>query len=323
MSEDLINDIIDDRYKIVLFVGEGGMADVYKAHDLITDKDVAIKMIKATMANSKKNLARFDRETRASASLNHQNIVKVLNVGSYKGLPYMVNEFINGRTLKQVLDSRGKFSPIEACNIMYQLCSAVMYAHQHGVIHRDIKPHNIFLTTDGTIKLGDFGIASFQNGTQVTLQDQVIGTPQYIAPEITLSIQASERSDIYSLGVTFFELVTGKVPIDGEDTNEIINKLRYEKFPNIKKFNPNTPQCIEQIIYRATKKEPLDRYPNVEFMRKDIEKIMKNPLILEENHSWFYYFLHKYFKHKNHKSVDKNNAKDLKKASKEVEKENK
>lgn len=323
MSEDLINDIIDDRYKIVLFVGEGGMADVYKAHDLITDKDVAIKMIKATMANSKKNLARFDRETRASASLNHQNIVKVLNVGSYKGLPYMVNEFINGRTLKQVLDSRGKFSPIEACNIMYQLCSAVMYAHQHGVIHRDIKPHNIFLTTDGTIKLGDFGIASFQNGTQVTLQDQVIGTPQYIAPEITLSIQASERSDIYSLGVTFFELVTGKVPIDGEDTNEIINKLRYEKFPNIKKFNPNTPQCIEQIIYRATKKEPLDRYPNVEFMRKDIEKIMKNPLILEENHSWFYYFLHKHFKHKNHKSVDKNNAKDLKKTSKEVEKGNK
>ncbi len=320
MSEDLINDIIDDRYKIVLFVGEGGMADVYKAHDLITDKDVAIKMIKATMANSKKNLARFDRETRASASLNHQNIVKVLNVGSYKGLPYMVNEFINGRTLKQVLDSRGKFSPIEACNIMYQLCSAVMYAHQHGVIHRDIKPHNIFLTTDGTIKLGDFGIASFQNGTQVTLQDQVIGTPQYIAPEITLSIQASERSDIYSLGVTFFELVTGKVPIDGDDTNEIINKLRYEKFPNIKKFNPNTPQCIEQIIYRATKKEPLDRYPNVEFMRKDIEKIMKNPLILEENHSWLYYFFHKNSKQKTYKNYDKNNAKYLKKASKEVEK---
>ncbi len=320
MSEDLINDIIDDRYKIVLFVGEGGMADVYKAHDLITDKDVAIKMIKATMANSKKNLARFDRETRASASLNHQNIVKVLNVGSYKGLPYMVNEFINGRTLKQVLDSRGKFSPIEACNIMYQLCSAVMYAHQHGVIHRDIKPHNIFLTTDGTIKLGDFGIASFQNGTQVTLQDQVIGTPQYIAPEITLSIQASERSDIYSLGVTFFELVTGKVPIDGDDTNEIINKLRYEKFPNIKKFNPNTPQCIEQIIYRATKKEPLDRYPNVEFMRKDIEKIMKNPLILEENHSWLYYFFHKHSKQKINKNYDKNNAKYLKKASKEVEK---
>ena len=323
MSEDLINDIIDDRYKIVLFVGEGGMADVYKAHDLITDKDVAIKMIKATMANSKKNLARFDRETRASASLNHQNIVKVLNVGSYKGLPYMVNEFINGRTLKQVLDSRGKFSPIEACNIMYQLCSAVMYAHQHGVIHRDIKPHNIFLTTDGTIKLGDFGIASFQNGTQVTLQDQVIGTPQYIAPEITLSIQASERSDIYSLGVTFFELVTGKVPIDGDDTNEIINKLRYEKFPNIKKFNPNTPQCIEQIIYRATKKEPLDRYPNVEFMRKDIEKIMKNPLILEENHSWLYYFFHKYSKQKINKNHDKNDAKYLKKASKEVEKERK
>ena len=155
-----INEIIDDRYKIIESLGEGGMAIVYKAHDLINDRDVALKMLKQETAANKENLSRFDREARAAASLNHQNIVKVVNVGTYNGLPYMVNEFVNGQNLRQVLDVRGKFSFMEACDIMYQLCSAVLYAHNHGVIHRDIKPQNVFLTTDGTIKLGDFGIAA-------------------------------------------------------------------------------------------------------------------------------------------------------------------
>ena len=146
--ENLLNEIIDDRYKIIDFLGEGGTAKVYKAHDLVTDKDVSIKMMKEEVAAVKASLSRFEREARAAASLNHVNIVKVINVGTYKGLPYIVNEFINGSTLKDIMDIRGKFSFLEALDIMNQLCLAVCYAHKQGVIHRDIKPQNIFLTKE-------------------------------------------------------------------------------------------------------------------------------------------------------------------------------
>ncbi len=322
MEEEKINDIIDDRYKIISEAGQGGMAVVYKAHDLITDKDVAIKMMKPDQANNKTNFSRFERETRAAASLNHPNIVKVLNVGTHKGLPYMVNEFIIGKTLKEVLDIRGKFSFLEASDIMYQLCSAVMYAHQHGVIHRDIKPQNIFLTSDGTIKLSDFGIATFQNATQITRSDTLVGSAHYMAPEITAGAQASERSDIYSMGITFFELITGKVPFDSDASVTIALMHIKMKFPNIRKFNPHTPYCIEQIIYKAVKKDPFDRYPNVEYMRKDIEKILKNPILLEEKHSFFYDFFHRgNSKDKEIRKKEKMHRKSLKSAAKEAKRE--
>jgi|LAHS01.1.fsa_nt_gb eukaryotic-like serine/threonine-protein kinase len=316
-----INEIIDDRYKILEMIGEGGMAVVYKAHDLITDRDVAIKMMKQDTAAVKTNLNRFEREARAAASLNHQNIVKVVNVGSYQGLPYMVNEFIAGQTLRQVLDVRGKFSFLEACDIMYQLCSAVMYAHSHGVIHRDIKPQNIFLTQDGTIKLGDFGIATFQNATHVTRSEVVIGSVHYMAPEIAEGNPASERSDIYSMGITFFELITGRVPFDSETPVAIAMMQVKEKFPSIKKYNPRTPEAVEAIIYKAVKKDAMDRYPNVEYMRKDIEKILKNPSMLEEKHSFFYNLFHHHQTPKEDKVLEKEQREALKRASKEAKKD--
>ena len=150
-----INDVIDDRYKILKVLGEGGMAIVYLANDIITNKEVAVKIIKEETMKNPLNLTRFEREARAAASLNHQNIVKVITLGTFEGRPYMVNEFIKGKTLRETLNVRGKFSFLEACDIMYQLCSAVWFAHQHGVIHRDIKPQNVFITVDGTVKLGD------------------------------------------------------------------------------------------------------------------------------------------------------------------------
>lgn len=322
MEESRFNEIIDDRYKILSELGSGGMAIVYKAHDLITDRDVAIKMMKPEMAGDKTGFTRFERETRAAASLNHQNIVKVVNVGSYKGLPYMVNELVNGKTLKEVLNIRGKLSFMVACDVMYQLCSAVMYAHQHGVIHRDIKPDNIFLTFDGTIKLSDFGIAIFQNATHVTRSDVIMGSVHYIAPEVTMGSAASEKSDIYSMGITFFELVTGKSPFDGDNNSAIALMHVNQKFPNIRKFNPHTPASIEQIIYKATKKDPFDRYPNVEYMRKDIEKILKNPLLLEEKHSFFYHLFHRRSSQdKERMRKDKEHRKSLKKAAKLAKKE--
>ncbi|MFA6829927.1 MAG: protein kinase [Bacilli bacterium] len=323
MSEEItqINEIIDDRYKVLSLLGEGGMALVYKAHDLITDKDVAVKMMKPETASNKTNLSRFEREARAAASLNHQNIVKVVNVGSYEGLPYMVNEFINGSTLRQIIDIRGKFSFMEACDIMYQLCSAVMYAHQHGVIHRDIKPQNIFLTKDGTIKLGDFGIATFQNSTHVTRSEVVIGSVHYMAPEITQGNPASERSDIYSMGITFFELITGRVPFDSDSPVTIALMHINEKFPSIKKYNPHTPEPIENIIYKAVSKDPFSRYPNCEYMRKDIEKIIKNPSLLEEKHSFFYNLFHGHKTDKETLKEEKEHREALKKAAKKAKKE--
>lgn len=315
------NEIIDDRYKIKETAGAGGMAMVYRAHDLITDKDVAIKMMKQETAANKTNLSRFEREARAAASLNHQNIVKVVNVGSYQGLPYMVHEFVDGKNLRQVLDVRGKFSFMEACDIMYQLCSAVMYAHNHGVIHRDIKPQNIFLTSDGIIKLGDFGIATFQNATHVTRQDNIVGSVQYIAPEIAMGNPASSRSDIYSMGITFFELLTGRVPFDGDTNVGVLNMHIHVRFPSIKKYNPKTPECIENIVYKATLKNPNDRYVSAELMRKDIEKILKNPSMLEKQPSSFFDFFHPNSLAAKQRREDRRQKKELMKAAKRARKE--
>lgn len=211
-----LQEIIDERYKIKSLLGEGGMAEVYLAEDLITRKEVAVKIIKEDTMKNPVNLTRFEREARAAASLNHQNIVRVINIGTYEGKPYMVNELIKGQTLRNVLNVRGKFSVLEACDIMYQLCSAVIHAHQHGVIHRDIKPQNVYITGDSTVKLGDFGIATFQNASKVTRSEVVVGSVHYLAPEISQGNPASVKSDIYALGITFFELLTGKVPFDDE-----------------------------------------------------------------------------------------------------------
>lgn len=282
-----INDIVDDRYKIVSLLGEGGMALVYKANDLITSKDVALKIMRPETAIDKTNLSRFEREARAAASLNHQNIVRVNNLGTYKGYPYMVNELITGQTLRQILDIRGKFSIIESLDVMEQLCRAISYAHQHGVIHRDIKPQNIFLASDGTIKLADFGIATFQNANHVTRSEIVIGSVHYMAPEISQGHPASERSDIYSMGITFFELITGKVPFDSQSAVTVALMHIKDKFPSIKKFNNKTPQCVEEIILKAVNKDPIDRYNSAEEMRSAINNILSNRELLTKKKTFF------------------------------------
>lgn len=313
--ENLLNEIIDDRYKIIDFLGEGGTAKVYKAHDLVTDKDVSIKMMKEEVAAVKASLSRFEREARAAASLNHVNIVKVINVGTYKGLPYIVNEFINGSTLKDIMDIRGKFSFLEALDIMNQLCLAVCYAHKQGVIHRDIKPQNIFLTKDGTIKLGDFGIATFQNASPITKPQVVIGSVHYIAPEIPLGKPVTERSDIYSMGITFFELITDSVPFDNPNPYTVTIMHIKNKFPSIKKFNPRVPASIEEIIYKACAKKPSDRYKDADEMQKAIMKIIADPSLLEKTSSNFFSFL------RLRKNSDNLEKKEVKKRQKEIKKE--
>lgn len=285
--------LIDDRYKIIKVLGEGGMAVVYLAKDVISNKDVAVKIIKEETMKNPVNLTRFEREARAAASLNHQNIVRVINLGAHDNRPYMVNEYIRGKTLRDTLNVRGKFSFLEACDIMYQLCSAVLFAHQHGVIHRDIKPQNVFITVDGTVKLGDFGIATFQNSAHVTRSEVVVGSVHYLAPEISQGNPSTPQSDIYSLGITFFELITGRVPFDDESALAVALKHIKEKFPSVRKYNPKTPIVIEKIITKACAKSPLDRYHSVADMRKDIEKVLHDPSCLEEKKGFFARLFHR------------------------------
>ncbi len=289
-----LGDIIDERYKIKTILGEGGMAIVYAAEDLITKKDVAIKIIKEETMKNPVNLTRFEREARAAASLNHQNIVRVINLGTHEGRPYMVTELVKGQTLKEALNVRGKFSSMEACDIMYQLCSAVLHAHEHGVIHRDIKPQNVFIMADGTIKLGDFGIATFQHDARITRSEVVVGSVHYLAPEISKGeSQASPQSDVYALGITFFELITGRVPFDDESAVTVALKHIKEKFPSPKKYNPKTPTIIEKIIEKACRKDPSDRYQSAFEMRVDIERILRNPSIIQKQSFFKRLFSHK------------------------------
>ena len=277
------DDIIIERYRIRKTLGEGGMAVVYLAFDLVTKKEVAIKMIKEDTMKNPVNLSRFEREARAAASLDHQNVIRVINLGTYEGRPFMVNELIKGQTVKDLLKERGKFTFLESCDIMYQLCSAVLHAHQHNVIHRDIKPENVFITQDGTIKLGDFGIATFQdNNARVTKSEVVVGSVHYLAPELSQGAPASVQSDIYSLGITFFELITGRVPFDDKSPVSVALKHIKEKFPSAKKFNSKTPTIIDKIIQKACAKNPSDRYKDVFEMRKDIDRILRDSSLIKK-----------------------------------------
>ena len=277
-----LQDIIDERYKIKSLLGEGGMAIVYLADDLITRKEVAVKIIKEDTMKNPVNLTRFEREARAAASLNHQNIVRVINIGTCEGRPYMVNELIKGQTLREILNIRSKFSVLEACDIMYQLCSAVLNAHQHNVIHRDIKPQNVYMNQDSTIKLGDFGIATFTNASRVTRSEVVIGSVHYLAPEISQGNQATVESDIYALGITFFELLTGKVPFDDESPVTVALMHIKDKMPSVRKLNPKVPLIVEKIISKATDKNPYNRYHSCFDMRKDIDRILRDPELIKK-----------------------------------------
>jgi len=287
-----IDDLIDDRYRIEKKIGEGGMSIVYAAKDIITKKSVAIKIIKGDMMANPVNLSRFEREARAAASLSHPNIVRVINLGTYEGRPYMANELINGQNLRAVLDIR-TISPLEACDIMYQLTSAVVHAHEHSVIHRDIKPQNVYLTADGTIKLGDFGIATFENSARLTRSETIIGSVHYLAPEISRGQPASFLSDIYSLGVTFFELITNRVPFEDDTPVSVAIRHIKDKFPSPRKYMPSTPKEIERIILKACRKNPQERYKSAADMRKDIERILRNPDIIKEKKSLFSRLFHK------------------------------
>lgn len=291
MKEYPENSIIDERYRIINKLGQGGFSNVYLVEDIITRKILALKIIKEEVMKNDLTLTRFEREARASASLSHPNIVRVINIGTHDGLPYMASEYVKGKTLEEDLETRGRLSYLEACQIMYQLCEGVSFAHKHLIVHRDIKPNNIYLTPDATVKLGDFGIAHFENGKRVTQNEAIVGSVHYMAPEVAQGKAPSFQSDIYALGITFFELVTGKVPFDNASPVSVALMHVKDRFPSPHKYNPSVPRAIEKIILNACRKNPLDRYRTVIDLQKDIKKCLDNPKSLKPKQSFWARFL--------------------------------
>ena len=279
-----IGSLVDGRYHITARIGHGGMAEVYEGHDIINKKMVAIKLIREDVMNNPVNLARFQNEASIAASLNHENIVQVYNHGTINGIPYIANEYIKGQTLKEVLDFRSSLPMGEAIDIMLQLAAALNYAHKHGIVHRDVKPDNIYLMGDGTIKLGDFGIAQ-SNAKFSNENNEIVGSVYYLAPEITTGKAATPQSDIYAAGVTFFELITGHAPFIKENPLDIAIAHVKEKFPSPKKYLPNCPKELERIIFKCVRKNPNERYQDANELYADLKALKENPNSFKEKKS--------------------------------------
>ncbi|MGM9876116.1 MAG: Stk1 family PASTA domain-containing Ser/Thr kinase [Bacilli bacterium] len=266
---------INDRYEIIKTIGEGGMANVYLANDTILDRKVAIKVLRGDLSNDEKFIRRFKREALSVSNLSHPNIVEVYDVGEEEGNYYIVMEYIEGKTLKQLLQKRGALTLNEVIDIMLQLTDGLAHAHDAYIIHRDIKPQNIMIEDNGLIKITDFGIAMALNSTQLTQTNSVMGSVHYLPPEQANGKGSTVKSDIYSLGILMYELLTGSVPFKGDTAVEIALKHMKEKIPSIRKQNPTIPQSVENIVLKATAKNPKNRYDNVRDMYKDLQTALQ------------------------------------------------
>lgn len=283
-----VNDVIGQRYKIISELGKGGMSDVYEARDVIFRREVALKIIKYENAKRIDNLIRFQNEARFSAAFNHPNIVKIYDYGEYNNLPYIVTEYVKGQTLRDVLDYKRCFSLNESCSIMLQLCDALIEVHSKNIVHRDIKPQNVYYASDGEIKLGDFGISVLLgSGMNVNENKKVMGTAQYLAPELVYGEKATFQSDIYAMGITFFELLTGRVPFDGKNPHDVAVMQVEKEVPSPLTINPDLPKEVEYIIFKAVNKNLDERYKSVNDMKKDILSLYKNKKIMRKRGSLF------------------------------------
>ena len=260
---------INDRYEIVKSIGEGGMANVYLANDNILERKVAVKVLRGDLSADDKFIRRFEREAQSVSNLSHPNIVEVYDVGEEDGNHYIVMEYIEGKTLKQLLKKRESLTLTEVIDIMTQLTDGIAHAHESYIIHRDIKPQNIMIEDNGLIKITDFGIAMALNATQLTQTNSVMGSVHYLPPEQASGKGATIKSDIYSLGILMYELLTGNVPFKGDNAVEIALKHMKDKIPSIRKQNPAIPQSVENILLKAAAKNPRNRYESARDMHED------------------------------------------------------
>ena len=267
-------DKINDRYQIIKTIGEGGMANVYLAQDTILNRQVAVKILRGDLADDEKFVRRFQREALSASKLNHPNIVEMYDVGEDNGQYYIVMEYVSGKTLKSLVKKRGALTLPEVIDIMSQLLSAVMCAHDSYIIHRDIKPQNVMILEDGKVKIMDFGIAMALNSNELTQTNSVMGSVHYLPPEQANGSGSTIKSDIYSLGILMYELLIGKVPFKGDNAVEIAIKQMKEPIPSVCKQNPDIPQSIENIVLKACAKNPKNRYDSVKEMYDDLKQAL-------------------------------------------------
>lgn len=272
--------LLNDRYLIKAKIGGGGMADVYLARDIILERDVAVKQLRTEYAHDQEFIARFDREAQSATSLSHPNIVSIYDVGEEDDLLYMVMEYVEGMTLKEYIKEYGPLPVEEAIDIMKQIASAIQHAHANNIIHRDIKPQNILMDHYGNVKVTDFGIAVALSATALTQTNSILGSVHYLSPEQARGGMATKKSDIYSLGIVFFELLTGRLPFSGQSPVSIALKHLQSETPSVRRFNQDIPQSVENIVLKATAKNPFHRYETI----YDLEEALDTALDPDKLH---------------------------------------
>ena len=275
----LIGKIIGNRYEILEEVGNGGMAKVYKAKDHVLNRYVAVKILKDEFTTDSDFIKRFNTEAQSAASLSDANIVSIYDVGHEEetNLYYIVMELVKGKTLKEIINKEGPLSWKWSVNIAIQIASALAEAHKNGIVHRDIKPHNIIITEDGVAKVADFGIAKAVSNSTITAFGTTIGSVHYFSPEQAKGGITDAKSDIYSLGVVMYEMLTGKVPFDADTAVSVALKHMQEEAIEPKEINNEIPQAVNDIVMKAMKKDPLERYQTAEDMISDLTKALKDP----------------------------------------------
>lgn len=271
---------LDGRYEIHELIGVGGMANVYRCTDTIDDREVAIKILKDEYLNNEEFIRRFKNESKAIAMLSHPNIVKVYDVSFGDMIQYIVMEYIDGITLKEYIDRQGIIEWKDALHLATQILKALQHAHECGIVHRDIKPQNIMLLQDGTIKVTDFGIARFSDKATRTMTEQAIGSVHYIAPEQARGDVTDGKTDIYSVGVMLYEMLTGKLPFDGDSAVSVALMQLQSTPKRPREVNPGIPIGLEQITMKAMQKQPSARYTSAAEMLSDIERFRLNPSIV-------------------------------------------
>ncbi len=270
----LIDTLFDGRYMIVRKLGAGGMADVYLAEDQELGRRVAIKILNDRHANDDQFIERFRREAKNAAALNHPNIVSIYDRGEAEDTYYIAMEYLDGRTLKELVVGRGPAPVNVAVEYARQILSALRFAHRHGIVHRDIKPHNVLVDREGRVKVTDFGIA--RAGTsQMTEAGSIVGTAQYLSPEQARGTEVDQRSDLYSLGVVLYELLTGQTPFDGDTPVEIAMKHLSATPRPPSQIRRDVPRDLDMVVMRALAKDPATRYQSAEEMEADLERVLR------------------------------------------------
>ncbi|MCL6632117.1 MAG: Stk1 family PASTA domain-containing Ser/Thr kinase [Alicyclobacillus herbarius] len=270
---------LGDRYELREQVGGGGMAVVYRALDTLLGRTVAVKMLRPQYVEDEEFISRFRQEAQSAARLSHPNIVNIYDVGMTDGEYYIVMEFVDGPTLKDLIREKGALSPEQTVAITCQICDALQHAHSHHIVHRDIKPHNILLTKSGQVKVTDFGIARALTGNTVTIDHSgsVLGSVHYLSPEQARGGAADIKSDIYSLGVVMYEMLTGRLPFQGDSAVSVALKHLRDQFVEPRQIRPEIPQSLENIVLRCLVKQADERYPDMKALRNDLDEALANP----------------------------------------------